>query len=77
DLLSTDLDGWLAVAAVPLIYGVTELAGAYGFLAVFCGAVAFRRYEHTHEYNRAVHRGAEIVEKFSELAVILLLGTFL
>ena len=75
DLLAHDLDGWLAIAAVLLIYGVTEAAGAYGFLAAFAGGVAFRRYERDHEYNRRVHDGAEIVEKFSELGVVLLLGS--
>ncbi|MDQ4048553.1 MAG: cation:proton antiporter [Actinomycetota bacterium] len=75
NLLSHDLDGWLAIAAVLVIYGLTEVVGAYGFLAAFAGGVAFRRYEHGHEYNRRVHEGAEIVEKLSELGVILLLGS--
>jgi NhaP-type Na+/H+ or K+/H+ antiporter len=75
ELLASELDGWLAVAAVPLIYGASEVAGTYGFLAVFCGGLAFRRYERTHEYNRGVHAGAELVEKFAELTVILLIGT--
>jgi sodium/hydrogen antiporter len=77
ELLSVDLDGWLAVPAVLTIYGLTELVGAYGFLAAFAGGVAFRRYEHTHEHNRRVHDGAEVVEKFGELAVILLIGSML
>jgi NhaP-type Na+/H+ or K+/H+ antiporter len=75
DLLSHDLDGWLAIAAVLVIYGATETVGAYGFLAAFAGGVAFRRYEYGHEYNRRVHHGAETVEKFGELALILLLGS--
>ena len=70
-----ELDGWLAVAAVLTIYGATEIAGAYGFLAAFAGGVAFRRYEHGHEYNRRVHDGAEVVEKFGELALVLMLGS--
>jgi sodium/hydrogen antiporter len=77
ELLATELDGWLAIAAVLTIYGATEIAGAYGFLAAFAGGIAFRRYEHGHEYNRRVHEGAEVVEKFGELAVILLLGSTL
>jgi sodium/hydrogen antiporter len=77
ELLSVDLDGWLAVPAVLTLYGLTELVGAYGFLAAFAGGVAFRRYEHTHEHNRRVHDGAEVVEKFGELAVILLIGSML
>ncbi|HWC26706.1 MAG TPA: cation:proton antiporter [Solirubrobacteraceae bacterium] len=74
-LLAGVLDGWIALAAVLLVYGLTEVAGAYGFLAVFAAGVAFRRYEHGHELNRRVHDGAEIIEKFCELALILLLGS--
>jgi NhaP-type Na+/H+ or K+/H+ antiporter len=74
-LLSHELDGWLAIAAVLVIYGATEALSAYGFLAAFAGGVAFRRYEYGHEYNRRVHDGAETVEKFGELALILLLGS--
>ena len=75
DLLASTLDGWVAVAAVLLVYGVVEVAGGYGFLAAFAAGLAFRRYEHGHELNRRVHDGAEVVEKFSELALILLLGS--
>lgn len=77
DLLAPTFDGWLAVPAVLLIYGLTEVAGAYGFVAAFVGGVAFRRYEHDHEYNRAVHEGAEVVEKVGELTLVLLLGSML
>lgn len=71
------LDGWVAVAAVLLVYGVTEIAGAYGFLAVFAAGVAFRNYEHGHEMHGRVHHGAEVVEKFCELGLILLLGSLI
>jgi len=74
-LMNDALDGWVAVAAVLLVYGLTEVAGAYGFLAAFAAGVGFRRYEHGHEANRRVHDGAEVVEKFCELGVILLLGS--
>jgi sodium/hydrogen antiporter len=74
-LMAPELDGWLAIAAVLVIYGATEITGAYGFLAAFVGGVAFRRYEHGHEYNARVHAGAETAEKFGELALILLLGS--
>lgn len=76
-LLAPALDGWLSVAAVLAIYGVAEVAGVWGFLAVFAGGLAFRRYERGHEVNGRVHNGAEMVEKFGELAVILLLGSML
>jgi NhaP-type Na+/H+ or K+/H+ antiporter len=77
ELLSAAFDGWLSIPAVLTVYGLTELVGAYGFLAAFAAGVAFRRYEHTHEQNRRVHDGAEVVEKFGELAVILLIGSML
>jgi NhaP-type Na+/H+ or K+/H+ antiporter len=73
--LATILDGWLALAAVLLLYGVAETAGGYGFLAAFAGGLGFRRYERDHEVNRRVHDGAELLEKFGELALILLLGS--
>jgi len=77
DLLASAFDAWLAIPSALVIYGVTEVAGALGFIAVFAGGVAFRHFEHGHDYNRRVHDGAEAVEKFAELAVILLLGSML
>ena len=74
-LVIPELDGWVAVAAVLLVYGVAEVAGTYGFLAAFAAGVAFRRYERDHEINRRVHDGAEVVETFCELGLILLLGS--
>jgi len=74
-LLLSEYDGWLAVAAVLVIYGTTELAGAYGFLAAFAGGLAFRRRERHHASHGRVHEGAEIVEKLSELALVLLFGS--
>ena len=77
DLLAPALDGYHAIATVLVIYGLAEVAGAYGFLAAFAGGIAFRRYEHDHEVNARVHEGAELSEKLLELAVVLLLGSML
>ena len=74
-LFDDRFDAFVALAAPLLIYGAAEALGAYGLLAGFAGGLAFRRYEFGHEYNRRVHDGAEMAEKFLELAVILLLGT--
>ena len=74
-LVDRELDGWAALGAVLAVYGLTEVAGAYGFLAAFAGGIAFRRRERDHEYNEAVHAGAATVEKVLELAMILLLGS--
>ncbi|MFN8150074.1 MAG: cation:proton antiporter [Solirubrobacterales bacterium] len=67
----------LAIPTVLLIYGLAEVAGAYGFLAAFAGGLAFRRYESSHELNTTVHDGAEVVEKLGELTVILLYGSMI
>jgi sodium/hydrogen antiporter len=77
ELLAPAFDGYHAVATALVVYGTAEAAGGYGFLAVFAGGLAFRRYEHDHELNGRVHAGAEQVEKFMELAAILLLGSLL
>ncbi len=73
--LLAEYDGWLAIAGVLAIYGATEIAGAYGFLGAFAGGLAFRRREREHEYHGPVHEGASIVEKVSELALVLLIGS--
>ena len=74
-LVLPELDGWIPIAVVLVVYGASELASAYGFLAAFAAGIAFRRYERDHEAHQGVHHGAEVVEKFGELAVILLLGS--
>ena len=76
-LLLAQFDGWLSLAAVLAVYGATELVGAYGFLAAFAGGLAFRRHELGHESHARVHAGAETVEKITELALVLLLGSLL
>jgi NhaP-type Na+/H+ or K+/H+ antiporter len=73
--ITRELDGWLAIATVLVVYGLTEAVGAYGFLAAFAGGLAFRRYEDRHEFNQSVHSGAQTVEQFTELALILVLGS--
>jgi NhaP-type Na+/H+ or K+/H+ antiporter len=77
DFLDATFDGFHAIATALVIYGLVELVGGYGFLGVFAGGLAFRRYEHDHEINATVHEGAERIEKLLELAVILLLGSML
>lgn len=74
-VLVPQLDGWLAMASVLVLYGLTEIAGAYGFLAAFAGGLAFRRYERHHDFHARVHAGARTVEQFAELAIVLLLGS--
>ena len=74
-LLNPEYDGWVALAAVLVIYGLTEVFSAYGFLAAFAGGLAFRRYEWDHEAHHRVHTGSDLVENILELAMIVLLGS--
>ena len=73
----TELDGFVALGMALAIYGATEALDAYGLLAVFAAGVAFRRYEHAHEVNHSMHRGAELAGRLLELIVLMLLGAML
>ena len=64
----------LAVAATLLAYGLTEVVGGYGFLAVFCCAVAMRSAERGHEYHADMHEVIERLERLLTLVILLLLG---
>ncbi len=64
----------LAIAATLLAYGLTEVVGGYGFLAVFCCGVALRSAERNDEYHTAMHGVVERLETLLTLAVLLLLG---
>jgi len=64
----------LALAAVLLSYGVSEVAGGYGFLSVFACALTLRSAERGHEYHVHMHGVIERLERLLTLAVLLLLG---
>ncbi len=76
-LMSPELDGFAAIALVLSIYGLAELVGSYGLIALFVAGVAFRRYEFEHEVNIRFHQGAEVAGTLLELLVLLLLGSML
>jgi NhaP-type Na+/H+ or K+/H+ antiporter len=66
--------GFVSVGATLLVYGVTQLAHGYGFLAVFVAAVVIRRSELDHEYHEALHDFAETLERLASVVFLLLLG---
>ena len=76
-LVSYELDGFAAIALVLFVYGLSELVGSYGLIALFVAGVAFRRYEFEHEINARIHQGAEVAGTLLELLVLLLLGSML
>jgi NhaP-type Na+/H+ or K+/H+ antiporter len=77
ELLAPWLDGYHAVATTLLLYGSAEVLSVYGFVAVFVGGLAFRRYERDHEANARVHTGGDQSEKLLALASVLMLGSML
>ncbi|MFC7155651.1 cation:proton antiporter [Halomarina halobia] len=72
--LGISLAGLEALAATLLVYGLTELVGGYGFIAVFVAAVVIRDYERGHEYDDALHAAAEMTEYVVMVAVMVLFG---
>ncbi len=72
--LAKEGQGFVALAGTLLAYGFTEVAGGYGFLAVFVAAVTLRRYEHDHEYHQTLHEFAEQTERLLMIGLLLLLG---
>ena len=65
-------DGLVALSSTLLIYGATELAQGYGFIAVFVAAVTVRNYEMEHEYHQKLHAFTDQIERIL-LAVLLVL----
>ncbi|MGY0003183.1 cation:proton antiporter [Micromonospora sp. I033] len=72
--LARHAEGFLALAATFLAYGLVEVAGGYGFLAVFVAARAIRAAERTHEFHSVLHDFAEQVERLLTVLLLLLFG---
>ncbi|MDQ6659287.1 MAG: cation:proton antiporter [Actinomycetota bacterium] len=70
-------DPLLALAVLLVVYGCSEVAGGYGFLAVFCAAMTMRATERRHQYNAAMHQVVERLERLFTLVILLLLGVAL
>lgn len=64
----------LAVAALVLSYGFTEVVGGYGFLGVFACGLALRSVERHHDHHRAMHQVVGYLERLLILVILLLLG---
>jgi NhaP-type Na+/H+ or K+/H+ antiporter len=72
--LSEHSEGFVALAATFLAYGLTEIVQGYGFLAVFVAAVTIRGSERFHGYHLVLHGFIEQVERLLTVLVLLLLG---
>lgn len=72
--LSETGDGFVALAATLLAYGVTELVNGYGFVAVFVCACAIRAAEREHGYHGVLHGFVQQIERLLTVVVLVLLG---
>ena len=72
--VSNTSEGMVALAIALLAYGITELCGGYGFLAVFVAAVVIRQQERDHAYHGTLSRFAEQCERLLMALVLILLG---
>ncbi len=67
-------DPILAIAATLGVYGLTEVLGGYGFLAVFICGVALRSLERDHSFHASLHEFIGQLEHMLTWALLLLLG---
>jgi NhaP-type Na+/H+ or K+/H+ antiporter len=67
-------EGFVALAGTFLAYGLTEVVGGYGFLAVFVAAVVLRRSERHHQFHETLHDFAEQTEQLLMITLVVLLG---
>ena len=67
----------LAMAATVLSYGLAEVVGGWGFLAVFTCALTMRSAERGHEYHALMHQVIERLEWLLTMIILLLLGVAL
>ncbi len=74
--LSEHREGFVAIGATFLAYGVTELAHGYGFVAVFVTACRIRAAERAHGFHGVLHDFVEQVERLLTAALLFLLGVF-
>ena len=66
-------EGFVAIAAIFLAYGIAETAEGYGFIAVFVCAVTIRASERGHGYHQVLHKFVEQIERLLTIAVVVLL----
>jgi NhaP-type Na+/H+ or K+/H+ antiporter len=72
--LAEHAEGFVALAATFLAYGLAEVVEGYGFVAVFVCACTIRSGERSHGYHRVLHQYVEQVERMLTVLVIFLLG---
>jgi NhaP-type Na+/H+ or K+/H+ antiporter len=72
--LSRTGEGFVALGITFLVYGVTEIAHGYGFLAVFIAALGVRAAERQHAYHERLHDFADQTERLLMMVILVLFG---
>jgi NhaP-type Na+/H+ or K+/H+ antiporter len=67
-------DAVVALAAVFLSYGLAEIVGGYGFLAVFAAGMAMRGRAREHDFHRASHSFITRFERMLTMGLLVGLG---
>ena len=67
-------DAVVVLSAVLLSYGLTEIIGGYGFLAVFAAGLAMRGWAREHDFHRASHIFIARFERMLTMGLLLLFG---
>lgn len=75
--LSEHMEGFVALGATFVTYGIAELLNGYGFLAVFVTACTIRSAERSHGYHRVLHEFTEQIERLLTAFLLFGLGGFL
>jgi NhaP-type Na+/H+ or K+/H+ antiporter len=64
----------LALAALVMTYGLSQVVGGYGFLSVFACGMTLRAAERNHRYHRSMHEVVQRLERLLTLLILLMLG---
>lgn len=72
--IAESTEGFVALAATLLVYGVAEMSHGYGFLSVFVAATVIRNHERHHEYHEVLHASSESIERLVSAGLLVLLG---
>lgn len=67
-------DGFVAIAATLLVYGLTEIIHGYGFIAVFIAGLTLSSQEKTGHYHRELHDFTDQIERLFLVILLLLFG---
>ncbi len=67
-------EGFLALSATLVAYGVTEMAHGYGFIAVFIAAITMSSCEPENEYHTEMHDFVNQVEHILMVTLLMVFG---